>query len=121
MDSRFRLCCTLMALALPTCNLFLATLCLLCGKDICLKNFGLLSTKIAIATVSLTSPLMVLRVSVGVEGGLWVFFCIMTFANLPRSSFWTEHVPEYIIGLVTPFKRGRPANDTNKSQNDSPV
>jgi len=115
MASRFRLSCTLMALALPTCNLFLATLCLLCGEDICLEIFDLLSTRTAIAAVTLTSPLLVLRVSATVEGVLWVFFCLMTFWNLLEVSFWTVHLPLHIIGLVIPFKWRRPANNTNQS------
>ena len=112
MASRFRLGCTLMALALPVCNLFLATLCLLCGKDICLEKFDLLSTRTAIAAVTLTSPLIVLRVSAVVEGILWVLFCLMTFLNLLDSNFWA-HLPQYIIGLVVPFKWKDPANSTN--------
>jgi len=114
MASRFRLSCTLMALALPTCNLFFATLCLLCGKDICLENFDLLSMRTAIATVTLTSPLIVLRVAAIVDGVLWVFFCFMTFFNLLKPSFWTDHLPLYIIGLVIPFKWRRPANNSNR-------
>ncbi|KIM53960.1 hypothetical protein SCLCIDRAFT_403780 [Scleroderma citrinum Foug A] len=96
MASCFRLGCTLMALALPVCNLFLATLCLLC----------------AIAAVTLTSPLIVLRVSAVVEGILWVLFCLMTFLNLLDSNFWA-HLLQYIIGLVVPFKWKDPANSTN--------
>ncbi|KAL4066292.1 hypothetical protein V8B97DRAFT_2025557 [Scleroderma yunnanense] len=98
MINRFRLSCTLMALALPTANLFLATLCLLC----------------AIAAVTLASPLLVLWVSATVEGVLWVFFCLMTFVNLMAPCFWTVHLPHYFIGLITPFKWRHPANTTNQ-------
>ena len=113
MASRFRLGCTLMALALPICNLFLATLCLLCGKDICLESFDLLSTRTAIAAVTLTSPLIVLRASAVVEGILWVLFCLMTFFNLVHSNFWS-YLPQYIIGLVVPFKWKGPADNTSQ-------
>ncbi|KIM53954.1 hypothetical protein SCLCIDRAFT_1222367 [Scleroderma citrinum Foug A] len=105
MSTRLRLCCTLVALALPMCNLFLATLCLLC----------------AIAAVTLTSPLIVLQASAAVEGILWILFCLMTFWNLLKSSFWTVHLPIYIIGLVTPFRWRRPADNTNQGQGSSAV
>lgn len=121
MSTRLRLCCTLVALALPMCNLFLATLCLLCGKDIYSEIFDLLSTRIAIAAVTLTSPLIVLRASAAVEGILWILFCLMTFWNLLKSSFWTVHLPIYIIGLVTPFRWRRPADNTNQGQGSSAV